>query len=201
MLFGGAHSICRLVEMKYAICLIIIVSIVSSILFIMGRTPFCACGYIRFWSGDIWSNENSQQLSDPYSFTHFLHGIGAYGLLHVIARSLPISIGTRFIIAVAGEAAFEVIENTDTVINRYREETLSLNYYGDSVVNSASDIVIFALGFLFASRASRRTSIFVFILTEIALMIWIRDSLIINMIMLIYPIEAIKLWQLRGFGF
>ncbi|HEY4497571.1 MAG TPA: DUF2585 family protein [Candidatus Paceibacterota bacterium] len=186
--------------MKYAVFLVIIISIAASVLFMMGRTPFCACGYIQFWSGDIWSNENSQQLSDPYSFTHFLHGIGAYGLLHVVARSFPLSIGTRLIIAVGGEASFEVIENTDIVINRYREETLSLNYYGDSVLNSVSDIIIFALGFLFASRMSRRTSIIVFILTEIALMIWIRDSLMINMIMLIYPIEAIKLWQLRGFG-
>lgn len=184
--------------MRYAICLIIIATIAASVLFMMGRTPFCACGHIRLWSRDIWSDENSQQLSDPYSFTHFLHGIGAYGLLHIAARAMPLSM--RFVIAAAGEATFEVIENTDTVINRYREETLSLNYYGDSIANSVSDIIIFALGFLFASRASRRASIIVFILTELALMVWIRDSLFINMIMLLYPIEAIKLWQLRGFG-
>lgn len=184
--------------MRYAIFLIIIASIAASILFIMGRTPFCACGYIRLWSGNIWSNENSQQLSDPYSFTHFLHGIGAYGLLYIVARPLPL--GTRAVIAMAGEATFEVIENTDTVINRYREETLSLNYYGDSIANSVSDIIIFALGFLFASRVSRHTSIIVFILTEIALMVWIHDSLFINIIMLLYPIEAIKLWQLQRFG-
>ncbi|MBI4489727.1 MAG: DUF2585 family protein [Deltaproteobacteria bacterium] len=173
-----------------------IIAITASGLLAMGRTAFCRCGTIQLWSGNIWSNENSQQIADPYTFTHVLHGAGTYGILHMVARSLPL--GMRGVLAVGAEAAFEVFENTDAVINRYRETTISLNYYGDSVINSIGDILAFALGFVLASRLPTRVTVVGFILIELALILSIRDSLFLNMLMLIYPISTVRLWQFGG---
>lgn len=103
---------------------------------------------------------------------------------------LRLSLGTLL------EAFWEVFENTEFVIQRYREETAALGYYGDSVANSLGDILICVLGFVIAQRLGFRRSAVVFVATEIVLLIWIKDSLILEIIMLIYPIEAIKGWQI-----
>lgn len=161
----------------------------------MGRTPIFKYGPVRFWSGDINSNQNSQQLADPYSFTHITHGVLFYALLSVgPAGRLPL--GFRAVIATALESAWEVFENTDFVINRYRAATISLDYYGDSVINSIFDIMAALFGFWLASRLSWPATIAVVILLEVILALWIRDSLLLNIIMLIYPLEAIKKWQM-----
>lgn len=159
-----------------------------------GRLWFCACGEVYLWSGDVWSANNSQHISDPYSFTHMLHGLILCGLL---AWLIPkVSWSWRLCLAVLIEALWEVIENTELVINRYRGETAALGYQGDTVVNSLGDIVFFALGFLLARRLGFRLSLALFVITEIVLLIWIRDGLILNIIMLLYPVEAIKAWQM-----
>lgn len=159
-----------------------------------GRLWLCACGYFLLWSGNVLSSDNSQHLLDPYSFTHMLHGFLFWWLLVWILPRL--SIIWRLTLAVSIEALWEVIENSNFVIQRYREATLALGYQGDTIINSLGDILICVLGFLIARQLGLRRSLLVFALTEIMLLLWIRDSLILNILMLIYPIEGIKEWQM-----
>jgi len=160
----------------------------------MGRIPICDCGYIKLWHGDPVSSENSQHISDPYTPSHVIHGFIFYFLLWLFARKLPI--GQRFLIAFLVEAAWEIFENTPFVINRYRETTISLDYYGDSIINSVFDILAQALGFIMASKWPVWTTIGIAVFLEVLLLYFIRDNLTLNIIMLIYPLEFIKTWQM-----
>ncbi|HYG79739.1 MAG TPA: DUF2585 family protein [Pyrinomonadaceae bacterium] len=158
-----------------------------------GRLWFCACGYLLPWSSDAWSADNSQHLFDPYSFTHVLHGFIFWWLL---AWILPrASVAWRFCLTISLEALWEVVENTDFVIRHYRETTQALGYQGDTVVNVLGDILTCGFGFLLAWRLGFRRTLALFILTEVVLLVWIRDSLLLNILMLVYPLEGIKAWQ------
>jgi hypothetical protein len=162
--------------------------------FALGRQLWGTSGKPGLWSGEINSSSNSQYVADPYSFTHITHGIVLYGLVSVVFRKLPVS--TRLILVVALEAGWEVLENTSLVIERYRAETISLNYYGDSVVNSMSDILACIAGSLLAARLPTRAAVIGTVALEILLLFWMRDNLILNILMLIYPSRAIKIWQM-----
>jgi uncharacterized protein DUF2585 len=158
-----------------------------------GRRWWCACGQPFLWSGNVWSAHNSQHLGDPYSFTHVLHGMLFYGAL---AWILPrVDWRWRFVGALTIEALWEVIENTQMVIDRYRETTISVGYTGDSVFNSLGDILSFAFGHALARRLGFWPSVAIFLVTESLLIFWIRDSLLLNVLMLLYPIEAVRVWQ------
>ena len=159
----------------------------------MGRLTICRCGYVKFWEGEVMSEGNSQHLLDWYSFTHLIHGFGFYFLLWLVGRRWPI--GLRFALAVLIEGAWEVIENTDFIIDRYRAETISLNYYGDSIINSVSDTLTAALGFGLAYVLPRSGTIALALAIEIFLAAAIRDNLTLNLVMLVHPIAAVKAWQ------
>ncbi len=159
-----------------------------------GRYWICSCGQVYVWVGNIWSSDNSQHLFDPYSFTHLLHGVVFFWILALILPRVPVI--WRLCIAVGIEAAWEVAENSEFIIQRYREATASLGYEGDAIVNSFGDIVIMAAGFWLAYKLGFRRSLILFVVVELVLIFWIRDSLILSIIMLVYPIEAIKVWQL-----
>ncbi len=161
-----------------------------------GRLWWCSCDYLLLWSGDPWSSDNSQHLLDPYSFTHVLHGFLFCGLIALIAPRLREA--WQLWIAVSLEAAWELVENSRFVIERYREETAALGYRGDAIVNSIADILLCGVGFLLASRLGFRRTLALFVATEVALALWIRDNLTLNVVMLIYPIEAVKEWQAAG---
>ena len=160
----------------------------------MGRHVTYQHGPVRMWSGDIHSDQNSQQIFDPYTLTHVIHGAAFYGLTRLIFR--PASFGLCAIVAMTLEAAWEVYENTDQVINRYRAETISLGYYGDSVINSLADMLACAAGLLLASRLPRKVTVAGIVAIELILAFWIRDNLTLNIIMLIHPIDAIRVWQM-----
>jgi len=161
-----------------------------------GRLWICACGRVDLWAGNTKSSENSQHLADPYSFTHVLHGVVFYWLL---ARLFPrLHVMWQLTAAVAVESLWEVFENSEFIIQRYRQATLALGYEGDTVVNTVGDIAFMALGFWLARKLGFRRSAALFVATEIALILWIRDSLVLNIVMLLVPIDAIKNWQMRG---
>jgi len=160
----------------------------------MGRNWFCEAGDLRIWAGDINSKHNSQHLFDPYTFTHVLHGIGFYALLW-LALGRSTGVGTRAVVMVGLESLWEVIENTPTVIDRYREGTIALGYYGDSIVNSMGDILACTAGYVIASLIPAWSSVVVVLAVEATLIFWIHDSLLLNIIMLIHPIEAVRTWQ------
>ena len=162
----------------------------------MGRSPLGPDGKFGWWEGNIWSSENSQRLADPYSFSHIVHGMLFYAVLWLVARRLPVRY--RLLLALVVEAGWEILENSPLIINRYREATISLGYVGDSVLNSSSDIVMMALGFLFAWRARPWVTVAAIIVMEAGCALWIRDNLTLNIIMLIHPVDAIKHWQMAG---
>ena len=159
-----------------------------------GRLWICACGRVLLWAGNICSSDNSQHLFDPYSFTHLLHGFAFCGLLALIIPRVPVR--WRLSIAILLEALWEIIENSEYVIARYREATAALGYHGDTVLNSLGDITACGVGFLLAQRLGLWRSLILFVAIEAMLTIWIRDSLILEIIMLLHPINAIKSWQL-----
>jgi hypothetical protein len=163
----------------------------------MGRIWWCNCGQPFLWSGEIMSTHNSQHLLDPYTFTHILHGIALYGIAWLLlgSRSTP---AWRAVIVVAIEAAWEIFENTSFVIERYREATISLDYYGDSILNSLADIVACAGGITIAMISPVWVSVAVFVGVEAVLLVWIRDSLLLNILMLFMPLETLKEWQMGG---
>ena len=161
-----------------------------------GRLWVCSCGYLLLWSSDPWSPDNSQHLLDPYSFTHVLHGFLLCGLL---ALTIPrLSAVWRLWLAVSIEAVWELIENSEFVIRRYREQTAALGYHGDTIVNSLGDILVCGVGFVVAQRLGFPRTFALLVLTEVTLALWIRDNLTLNVLMLIHPIEAVKEWQAAG---
>lgn len=168
----------------------------GGLLWQQGRVLWCKCGAWTPWSGEIWSSHNSQHLADPYSFTHVLHGFAFFGLLSLTKRWL--SLPTRLVVAVVIESGWELLENSEMVIQKYREATISLDYFGDSVANSLSDVVMCAIGFLITSRMRPAVAVALFIVIELVLAAWIRDGLLLNLLMLIHPVEAVKQWQMAG---
>lgn len=178
-----------------ALAVIAIMAFTATVELWNGRLLFCKCGTIRLWAGDIWNNENSQQLSDPYSITHILHGVILYALVWSVAgKRLPL--GARLVAAVMLEAGWEILENSSFVIERYRATTVSLGYYGDSVFNSMGDICFMMTGFALAYKLPVRLTVIGAVLVDLALLLWIRDSLALNILMLIHPIAVIKNWQM-----
>jgi hypothetical protein len=175
---------------------VIIIGLTACIELSMGRSLLGPDGKFGWWDGNIWSNENSQRVADAYSFSHVVHGILLYAFLWFVARKSQL--GDRFLAAVLLEAIWEMLENSPLIINRYREATISLGYAGDSVLNSCSDILMMSLGFMFASRYRVWTVTAAVLLMEVGCLLWVRDNLTLNVIMLIHPIDAIKAWQSTG---
>ena len=180
---------------QYVLIALGIVVVTAAILLAMGRVPICDCGYVKLWHGVVMSAENSQHLSDWYTPSHVIHGFAFYLLFWWMGRRYGWPLGLRLVLAVTLESAWEILENTPLIINRYRAQTIALDYYGDSVLNSLADITAMIGGFLLASRLPVRITVALVIVLELAVGYWIRDNLTLNIIQLLYPIEAIRQWQ------
>jgi Protein of unknown function (DUF2585) len=186
----------RLPTFGYILIGVGIIAAAAAILLAMGQPLICRCGTVKLWQGEVMSPENSQQLADWYSPSHLIHGLLFYGLLWLIARRR--SLGLRAVVALLIECAWEILENSPIIIDRYREATISLGYRGDSVINSVSDLAFMLFGFWLAARLPVAVSIALAILLELAVGSIIRDNLTLNIIMLVWPLDAIRTWQAGG---
>lgn len=163
-------------------------------LYLQGRVWWCKVGDLSPWSSDIWTAHNSQHFFDPYTFTHILHGVVFFWIADFLFREIPLR--WKIFLVILVESVWELAENSNAVIERYRAVTISLDYYGDSILNSLSDVLCCAFGAFIAYKLKFRRSLAYFVITEIILLFWVRDNLTLNIIMLIYPIDAIKTWQM-----
>ncbi|NGM44246.1 DUF2585 domain-containing protein [Rhodobacter sp. SGA-6-6] len=171
----------------------LIVALAAAYLLWIGREPICKCGFVKLWHGVVVSSENSQHISDWYTPSHIIHGFLFFGILWLVARRL--SFGWRLAIATAVEALWEIVENSDAVIERYRSVTISLDYYGDSVLNVVADIAAMIIGFFLAARLPVWATVTLAVAFE-ATTIWlIRDGLALNILMLLWPLDSVAAWQ------
>jgi hypothetical protein len=183
----------KLTPIRSALIVIGLIAAEAIVLLLMGHPLICKCGYVKLWHGVVMSSENSQHVSDWYSPSHLIHGFIFYGVLWLFARRLPF--GTRLILAVLIEGSWEIVENTPFIIDRYREATVSLDYFGDSVLNSVCDILFMVLGFFLAARMPVWLTVGIAIALELFTGYMIRDNLTLNVIMLLWPLDSIKEWQ------
>ena len=163
------------------------------VLRLQGRLWTCSCGYVLFWAQNINSADNSQHLFDPYTFTHLVHGFLFAGLVYLL---LPQLTGAwNFAVALSAEMLWEAIENTTVIIERYRSETVSIGYVGDTILNSVGDLLACVLGIIIARRLGLWRTVVVAFVIELVLLVTVRDNLLLNIIMLFYPVDAIRVWQ------
>jgi hypothetical protein len=184
-------------RVSWALAGLAVISLSAAILLAMGREPICKCGTVKLWHGVVMSAENSQHVTDWYTPSHVIHGLLFYGAAwlasRILGRRLPF--GPALVAALVVECGWEIFENTDFVINRYREATISLDYYGDSVLNSVSDMLAMVLGFSLARLTPVAPVVVLALAMELVVGLAIRDNLTLNVLMLVHPIDAIKAWQ------
>ena len=184
---------------NYVLIFLLILVVFAGTLFLMGRLPICACGYVKLWQNDVMSAENSQHLMDWYTLSHIIHGFGFFALMWWISKKFfhgQLPLGLMFIAAVLLETGCEVLENSPMIINYYRANTVSLGYVGDSIINSLGDVLSMSFGFYLAYKLPVKVTIALLIIMELLAGFVIRDNLTLNILMFIHPFQAVKSWQM-----
>jgi Protein of unknown function (DUF2585) len=176
---------------------------IAAILWGMGRPPICACGHVKLIHLVVQSSENSQHLADWYTPSHIIHGFIFYGAGYLLRKKWPavFHLGVAVSLAILVEGAWEVLENSPLIIDRYREVTISWGYAGDSIVNSMADIAWMLVGFFIASRLPWKATLVIALFFEIFVGYMIRDNLALNILMLVAPSEVVKEWQAGATGY
>lgn len=177
----------------WTVFLIALFVVFGAALYAMGRLPWCACG-LKLWTGDAWGSASSQHFADPYSTSHFIHGILFFAILVPLAAH--IALRWRVSLAMLLEMGWEILENSPLIINRYRVATASLGYTGDTILNSVGDVLFMLLGFWMALRLPWKWSAALVILIECVMLLLYRDNLTLNILMLLTPIDAVRQWQM-----
>lgn len=176
---------------------LLVIVAAEAIVYAMGHPLICKCGTVKLWHTGRGDNEISQHIADWYTYSHVLHGVIFYWLITWIAQG-RLSVAARLLMAVFIEAGWEILENSPLIINRYRAVTISRDYFGDSIINSTFDIIAMMVGFLLAARLPGWVTVALIVVVEVGLLFLIRDNLILNIIMLVHPIDAIRVWQAGG---
>ncbi len=195
-MLSSPASVCFLSQRLIWLTGLGLIALTAIILLAMGRLPICACGEIKLWTPASDVAGSSQHIADWYTPSHIIHGMIFYWVLWLMLRARPV--GERALIAILIEAAWEITENSPWIIDRYREATIAVGYTGDSVLNSVFDILWMLAGFAFAARVPVWVTVLLALVFELAALWVIRDNLTLNVIMLISPIEAIRVWQSGG---
>ena len=158
-----------------------------------GRVWWCQQG--DWWpiSMEVNSPHNSQHAFDAYSLSHLLHGVLFYGFFWLFRTRM--NSGCRLVAATAVEVCWEMMENSPVVIERYRMATIAVGYEGDSIINSLADVLSFVIGFYLAQRLGLLKSVVFFLAVDLGMLWMIRDNLALNVLMLLWPIDAIRRWQ------
>jgi uncharacterized membrane protein YjdF len=183
----------RLSARDYVLIALALIVLQVLVLYALGRVPFCTCGTIKLWQSTVNSSENSQHIFDWYTPSHVIHGVIFYFILWLMFPKTPVML--RLAMAIGIEVAWEIVENTPAVIERYRSGTISLSYYGDSIVNSVADTLAMTFGFLLAAKLPVAVCVAGVLAFELFTAYWIRDNLTLNVLMLLYPLDAIRDWQ------
>ena len=175
---------------------LLIVAVTGGLEYFFGRSLLGPDGKFGWWEPSVWSSENSQRVADAYTFSHIIHGMLFYAFLWLVARKVPVKY--RLLMALGLEAGWELLENSPLIIDRYRAVTISLGYVGDSVLNSCSDVVFAGIGFFISRFSKFWVSVLIIIVFELGCLFLVRDNLTLNIIMLIYPIKSLQVWQSAG---
>lgn len=176
-----------------ALSLLLVLLVQIGAEYALGRIWICACGTVKLWEGEVYSEGNSQHIFDWYSFSHVAHGFLFYGLGYLLLRNRRPALA--FALALVIEAGWEILENSPIIIERYRAETISLDYFGDSILNSTVDTLAMVLGYCLAARLPVLASVLIVLAMELVVGYLIRDNLTLNVLMLVWPLEGVKAWQ------